>query len=108
MLTPPGTLWPYPQELLSNHPYNQAVISYNCSTSGFPSHFSPKQPQIRPSHGNGLKEVCGKGMNDWGGEVGVPSLSLVVGFVNQLQRASSEAISKWFCSKVHKPERHDK
>ena len=42
------------------------------------------------------------------GGVGVPSLSLVVGFVNQLQRASSEAISKWFCSKVHKPERHDK
>lgn len=100
MLTPSGTLWPCPQELLPSHPHNQTVISYNCSTSGFPSHFSPKQPQIRPSHGNGLKEVRGKGVNDCRG---VPSLSLVVGFVNQLLRANSEAISKWFCSTVDKP-----
>lgn len=44
-------------------------------------------------------------MNDCGG---FPSLSIVVGFVNQLLRASSEAISKWFCSKVDKPAQHDK
>ena len=98
MLTSSGTLGPCPQEVLSSHPHNQTVM-YNCSTSGFPSHFSSKQPQIRPSHGKGLKEVCGKGVNDCRG---VPSLSLV-GFVNQLLRANSEAISKWFCSKVDKP-----